>query len=706
MTNLRSLLTLVAHPKRLWRLFADLILVATSGYYDHSYYLANSPDLRGLQRLPVWHFVRRGGAERRSPSARFNTSYYMALYRDVALSGMNPLVHFVRYGCREGRWPAPFFPACEKIGVGGHQDLPRQGPIRSCAVIVSGGSPALHERVLIAVRRLREQRVDVVVVATNEATAFFSLAPDLNVHLCSPTDVGVLLELPSQVRTDVFRQDLVLRLPLSALEAYGAGIAEGVIDELLHFTGGGTLAAFEAFASDQKLGVLLPHCCVRQAQHALTGVRQAVAQWLELNFEMIGRLNPCIDVYWCSTAVFAPFVSADLQELRRSALHRFNEAEVSAAIESQVVTVAQRCGYSWRECDFGRQALSLVPAAAVGPHFASLRAIDAVGSYFYSSPSGTDASRRVLAVLLNYNCTDDVVAAACSLKEQNVPLDIVVIDNYSSLDERAKLESLSRSAEGLRGVEVVWADRNLGFAGGNNIGLQRGLDQGYEYLLVMNPDARLQPNGLSAMLRYFSGHSDIGAVSPVIYKDRDRSVLWYAGAELDPLTGVPRHIGLGDKRVEKLDLSARSIEVMTGCCMLFSARCLEQVGLIPEDHFLYFEDTDWSMMARNQGWRIVLAPDAEVVHFQTSSGSSAELPKSHYLYYFLRNRIRFVRKWNSGKFNFFLAHHHEFVEAYRNKVKSIDSTKLPLFEQIVSLAVSDGIANRGGPRDISHLRLG
>lgn len=694
---------LFRRPRYALRLLQDLILLRRSGYFDSQYYFAQYEDLRGRVHWPLLHFVLHGGVEGRNPSARFDSQYYRGTYRDVARAGINPLVHYLRYGRNEGRWPRALLGTANEREAAQRAFLPRREAVVSVALLIDQCPPETLVSLSKCYNRLKYPRTVKVYALEGAADEFVAQAstyfPGFRLLARSTKDLFGVAE--ASWRT-LAQSELVCRLPFSSLEPL---IVEPLLEELLCCDDSGALIAVKAFESDQQLGILLPRYGAIQEQNGRSFADISLRQWLMLPDQPEQPpaipLFPC---YWISQQAVAPLITEEFSDACAASLARLSAQQIQGAIEKWILAVVEQSGYTWKECDFGMQPIALLPREQRGRHFSAGNNSLGISNRYVARAIGRTTAAPVWVVLVNYNCSHDVAEAVAALRTQEIATTIVVVDNHSSAAERAALQSFLSSSEGA-GVEVIWSEENLGFAGGNNIGLQAGLERGFEFLMVLNPDARLRPTTLARMLRYFEGRSDIGVVSPVIFKGEKGETVWYAGAEIDPLCGVPRHIGLGDPAIDPATLRARSLELVTGCCMLFHARCLRHVGLIPEEYFLYFEDSDWSMEARSKGWRLVLAPDAEVLHLQSSTGGGG-LPKNHYLYYFLRNRIQFVRKWFGAQFNDFIAVHHEFVDAYRKKVTHIDRAKLPVFEEIVSRAVHDGLAGVKGPQDLRELRLG
>ncbi|MAG34700.1 MAG: glycosyl transferase family 2 [Dehalococcoidia bacterium] len=239
-------------------------------------------------------------------------------------------------------------------------------------------------------------------------------------------------------------------------------------------------------------------------------------------------------------------------------------------------------------------------------------------------------------VILNWRRAEETSACLRSLLQQRGrPEWTVVVDNGSSdgSDERLAGEFPT--------VEVLVNSRNLGYAGGNNRGLRHALDLGAATILVLNNDTVLHPDALTA-LNTAAREPGVGAVGPKIYYRRaGQERLWSAGGHVDWSNGTTTYRGGHELDAGQYDEPA-DVHYLTGAAILFRAETLDQVGLFDPDYFLVFEDTDWSVRARSQGYRLRYEPSAVIWHkVSVSFGGEKSL---RYRYYFMRNNLLFVFK--------------------------------------------------------------
>ncbi len=234
----------------------------------------------------------------------------------------------------------------------------------------------------------------------------------------------------------------------------------------------------------------------------------------------------------------------------------------------------------------------------------------------------------VVAVVLSYNGREDTLAALESLRG----IDTVVVDNGSADG------SADAVAERFPEAELVRTGVNLGFAGGNNVGIRRALDRGAEWVLLVNNDAEVEPGIVDALAAAALARPDAGVLAcKVLYADSDR--LWYAGAGFDPYLGRSRHKGFGDPDEPG---ALKDTDRATGAAMAVSRPAIESAGLLDEELFLYAEDLDWSLRIRKEGFAIVYVPEARVRHRVSAATGGAGSPMASY--YDARNMLAVVER--------------------------------------------------------------
>lgn len=243
------------------------------------------------------------------------------------------------------------------------------------------------------------------------------------------------------------------------------------------------------------------------------------------------------------------------------------------------------------------------------------------------------ATPTVAVVVLNWNNASDTLDCLVSLRRHEPDAHVVVVDNASSDDS---VERIRRSA---LGHDLVRAQTNLGFTGGNNVGLRRALDTGARYVAVLNNDTILPSAMLSALTRQLD---DTSAVSPVIVRADDPTSVWFAGGIV--ARGMPRHLQPDELADDTADLVDTAL--LTGCCIVAHREVWRRVGLFDERFFLFFEDSDWSMRAAAAG--VALRVDrTQTLHHGVSRSFRGDASMLGTFYY-ARNGVFFHRRYARG----------------------------------------------------------
>jgi hypothetical protein len=263
---------------------------------------------------------------------------------------------------------------------------------------------------------------------------------------------------------------------------------------------------------------------------------------------------------------------------------------------------------------------------------------------------------KVLISLIDFNGSKNTLLCLDSLdsvKAGGFELNVVVVDNASK--EKFQTEKKYKNFS----LKIIRSETNLGFAGGQNLGIKYGLDSGVDYFVILNNDVILEDNFLLELLKTFVSQKDCGIVSPKIYfakghefhKDRYEEkdlgkVIWYAGGKMDWQNMIATHRGVDEvdkgqyEKLEKTDFAS-------GCCEIIKREVFKNVGLFDNKYFLYYEDNDLSQRAKKAGFAIYYQPNAFLWHLNAGStgGSGSSLQD----YYITRNRLLFGFKYASLK---------------------------------------------------------
>jgi GT2 family glycosyltransferase len=248
--------------------------------------------------------------------------------------------------------------------------------------------------------------------------------------------------------------------------------------------------------------------------------------------------------------------------------------------------------------------------------------------------SETSASRhpRVAVVVLNWNGRDDTLACLESLRAVDYPnWEVLVVDNGSQDDSVDAIRK--RHPEAL----LIEAGDNLGFAGGNNLGLEAALERGAEFILLLNNDTTVAPDLLGELVRAAHAHPEAAVLSGKIYFLSDPGRIWYAGTRWDVNSAAFEHVGQGAVDDGTAFERVRDTEYACGCAMFLRASTVRAIGPLDERFFLLFEETDWCFRARKAGFRCLFVPSAKVWHRVSASLGGQGVPL--YEYFYVRNRL-------------------------------------------------------------------
>ena len=235
-------------------------------------------------------------------------------------------------------------------------------------------------------------------------------------------------------------------------------------------------------------------------------------------------------------------------------------------------------------------------------------------------------------ILINYNNYLDTIACVDSLNNSSYSdFRIIIFDNHS---ENASYEKLLAKYSGEANIEILEADSNLGFAGGNNYAIRRSLHYGAEAVLLLNNDTEVEKDFLKNILRDWDFQS---VRTPRINYFNDGNSVWYAAGNFNARKGIVEN---GDP------LENSYVNFASGCCMLLPRKIFSEVGYLDESFFMYYEDVDYSLRLINAGFLIEYISDAIVYHKvgRSSGGKSSRMS----IYYNNRNRFYIIKKYRLG----------------------------------------------------------
>lgn len=229
------------------------------------------------------------------------------------------------------------------------------------------------------------------------------------------------------------------------------------------------------------------------------------------------------------------------------------------------------------------------------------------------------------AVILGWNRHQDTLECIHSLLKMDYPnLKVLVVDNASSDGTPERVRATFPQ------LELIINEENLGFAAGNNVGIEYALQRGADYVLLLNNDTVVAKDFVHTLLAVAQSDYRIGALTPKIYSYHDRTRIWSAGARKPLLLPGLKRVGFGKQDGPAYD-QLHQVEYTTACAILVRAEVFREVGLLDPVYFMYFEDCDLSVRVTRAGYKIVYVPNAKVWHKDPLSTKNTSPAKWYYL---------------------------------------------------------------------------
>lgn len=242
----------------------------------------------------------------------------------------------------------------------------------------------------------------------------------------------------------------------------------------------------------------------------------------------------------------------------------------------------------------------------------------------------------VYIILVNYKSYIDTIECIESLR--NVDYDnfkVVIIENGSddSSYEIIKQKCITEI--------VIKSNKNLGFAGGNNIGIEIAMNDMADYILLLNNDTVVEKDFLTNLIETFSYSPNVGIVGCKINYYNKKDIINYGGGEI--IWNKFTTTFFDTDKVDTNDTEIKDITFVSGCAMMISRSVVEKIGILDDSYFMYYEDTDYCARALKAGFRLLYQPKSKIYH-KISSSSGGNL-SPFVLYWSTRNRHKFRKKF-------------------------------------------------------------
>jgi len=332
--------------------------------------------------------------------------------------------------------------------------------------------------------------------------------------------------------------------------------------------------------------------------------------------------------------------------------------------------------------------------------------------------------KSVSIIILNWNGWKDTIECLESLYRINYPsYEVILVDNNSSDGSVKMFQKWAQGKEKtsspikyfeytkeeldtgqyLKGKKklnsfpsdkklfILKNDKNYGFTGGNNIAINQILKEGRsEYILLLNNDTVVSKDFLTELIRVAKKRKNIGIVGPKIYNydiKNSQKIIQSAGSTMNLYTGnITMYGGNQIDRNQFNDI--RTVGCVSGACLLIKCEAVQNIGLLNNIYFAYFEDVDWCFRAKEKKYDVVYAPASTIWH--KIAKSSSKMPEL-IMHYRVRNRFLFEKRFaNLYQYIFFLGFYF-FIMVPLWTVRCLVFIKKPKLLKHFLLGLKDGL---------------
>jgi GT2 family glycosyltransferase len=244
----------------------------------------------------------------------------------------------------------------------------------------------------------------------------------------------------------------------------------------------------------------------------------------------------------------------------------------------------------------------------------------------------------VYVIIVNWNHLEDTIECIESVQKiKYYQYKILLVDNASTEEIAGPIRERYPS------VVLIQNRENLGFSGGNNVGIRHALMHGAHYLWLLNNDTVVEPDALLQLVRVGEEDTESGIIGSKIYYYDRPNVISFAGATVDWEKGRSPHTGRGEVDHGQYE-EVKEVARVSGCSMLVKRKVCETIGLLDDKFYLYVEDVDWCIRARRAGFRCVIAPGSKIRHKEGITVKEASNNLRIFPYYNTRNFLFLIKK--------------------------------------------------------------
>lgn len=248
----------------------------------------------------------------------------------------------------------------------------------------------------------------------------------------------------------------------------------------------------------------------------------------------------------------------------------------------------------------------------------------------------------VAIIIVNWNGYALTHACLNSLSQVSYPnFKVILVDNGSVDDSVQKLKPQFPN------TEFIESKTNLGFTGGNNLGMEWVLDRPFDHLLLLNNDTLVEPDFLEPLANFLKKNKGYAAVQPKIMYEKERNIVWNAGGGYFRCLEMSWSIGIGKEDTGQYQ-TEKDTNWITGCAILIRTKVIKEIGMLDERFFAYYEDVDWSLRMKKYGYRLRYLPQSKIYHVAGASSIKPIKSKEGTIppiihYYRTRNHLFLIR---------------------------------------------------------------
>lgn len=247
----------------------------------------------------------------------------------------------------------------------------------------------------------------------------------------------------------------------------------------------------------------------------------------------------------------------------------------------------------------------------------------------------TSALKNTSIILVNYNNYEDTIECIDSLFIASIPFSsIIVVDNNSQNN------SVEQIKDKFKKIHLIESSKNLGFSGGNNLGIKNALERNSEFIILLNNDTIVEKNSIKILIKEMQSNITIEIATGLIKYYPEKDKVWYNGGKLIVSRGLAIHYDYGTNSNTLQSNKKRKIDFVSGCYLCLRSSVIDKLGLLSEDYFLYLEDIDYSARAKKQGINIGYFPESVIYH----KSNGEKVLSENQLYYSIRNRKLLIKK--------------------------------------------------------------